>query len=185
MKSFVFLIFALLLFSGCNLTSEINKEFDCDSSAYGNLENVEDMKRLFSIDLPKDWKINLYQDEIQSSIFMADTTKQLTETVLLDVTFIEKNINFNETFLLNQEQENLAKKLIKIKSKKAIFLDKPALYILYKGKKGKYSYQLCNTFIKVNEQNFILAKTEIYGDSIVNKRLCSAISLIENIKLNQ
>jgi hypothetical protein len=185
MKSFLFIIFASILLLCCNHTSEISKEFDCDKKVFSNLEKVEDMKRLFSIDLPKDWKINLYEDEIQSSIFTADTTKQLTETVLLDVTFIEKNINFNEAFLLNQEQENLSKKLIKIKSRQITFLDKPALFILYKGKKGKYSYQLCNTFIKVNEQNFILAKTEIYGDSIVDKRLCSAISLLENIKLNQ
>lgn len=181
---FLFVI-ASLLFYSCHKQSEISKTFNCKTSSFKTLEKVNDVKNLFSIDLPKDWKINLYKDGIQSSIFAGDTTKQLTKTVLLDVSFIQKNVNFNETFLLQQEQENLSKNLIKIASKEFIFLDKPALLNIYKGKKGDFSYQICNTFIKVNEQNFILAKTEVYGDSFVNERFCKAFSLIENIQLNQ
>ena len=135
--------------------------------------------------MPKDWKINLYQDEVQSSIFAADTTKQLTETVLLDVTFIQNKIKFDDAFMLQQEQEYLAKSLIKVKSKEFLVLEKPSIYMLFKGKKGKFNYQICNIFIKVNESNFILAKTEIYGDSLVNQRFCKSFSLIENIKLLQ
>jgi len=177
------LFIASLLFISCDKNSTIRKEFDCDSKTFNNLEAVDDVKNLFSVDLPKDWKINLYQDEIQSSIFTADTTKQLTETVLLDVTFINKKINFDDVFLLKQDQENLANELIRIKLKELIFLEKPTYYMVYKGKKGKFDYQVSNTFIKVNESNFILAKTEVYGDSIVNQRFCKAFSLMENIKI--
>ena len=66
-----------------------------------------DVKKTFSVAYPKNWKTNLYFDETQSSIFTADTTKQLTETVLLDITFINKEINFNDSFKLQQEQESL------------------------------------------------------------------------------
>ena len=185
MKKFIQLfIIALLLFS-CANSSEISENFNCKNSKLDNLEKVIDAKELFTIQFPKNWKTNLYQDEVQSSIFSADTVKQLTETVLLDVTFIKNNINFDELFLLNQEQENLAKGLIKIKSKKLTFLEKSSIYILYKGKKGKFNYQTCHTFIKVNEDNFILAKTEVYGDSLVNQRFCKAISLINSIKIHQ
>ena len=92
-------------------------------------------------------------------------------------------LNFDDEFILQQEQENLSKNLIKIKSKEFTFLKKPSIYILFKGKKGKFNYQICNTFIKVNESNFILAKTEVYGDSLVNERFCEAFSLFENIKI--
>lgn len=176
---------ASLLFFSCNKSSEINKEFNCSETEFTNLEDVTDVRDLFSIQLPKDWKINLYEDETQSSIFAADTTKQLTETVLLDITFIKNKINFDEAFLLSQEQENLARNLIKTKSKKVTLLEKPSLYIIYKGKKGKFHYQTCHTFIKINEDNFIFAKTEVYGDSLVDVRFCKAIQLIENIKINQ
>lgn len=182
-KIYSILIVASLLFISCDKKSAIHKEFDCETTTFTNLEIVDDVKNLFSIDLPKDWKINLYQDEIQSSIFAADTTKQLTETVLLDVTFIQRKINFDDAFLLKQDQENLANELIRIKTKEFTFLEKPSIYLVYKGKKGKFEYQVCNTFIKVNESNFLLAKTEVYGDSIINKRFCKAFSLMENIKI--
>jgi hypothetical protein len=177
------LFIALLLLCSCSKTSEIREDFNCATVAYSNLEYVDDVKNLFSLELPKNWKINLYQDEAQSSIFAADTAKQLTETVLVDVTFIKNKINFDAAFSLQQEQENLAKGLLKIKSKEITLLDKPSLYIMYKGKKGAFMYQTSHTFIKINEANFIFAKIEIYGDSLVNERLCNSFSFIENIKI--
>lgn len=177
------LLIASLLFLSCQNKSAISKEFNCETKSFKNLEKVDDVKNLFSVKIPKHWKTNLYQDEVQSSIFTADTTKQLTETVLLDITFIQNKINFNEAFLLQQEKENLSKGFIKIKSEEFLFLEKPSIYLVYKGKKGKFNYQICNTFIKVNKSNFILAKTEVYGDSLVNQRFCEAFSLIENIKI--
>ena len=180
----LFLIATFLFFS-CHKQSDLNKDFNCDITKFNNVEIVGDMKKLFSIEIPKHWKTNLYQDEVQSSIFTADTTKQLKETILLDITFVEKKINFDEAFLLQQEQKYLSKNLIKIKSKRLKNSEKPTLYMVYKGKKGNFNYQICNTFIKINTSNFILAKTEVYGDSLVNQRLCKAFSLIEKIKLLQ
>ena len=184
MKKIIVSFYIFLLLS-CANRNQIIKDFNCKKTAHNNLEIVTDVKDLFSIELPKNWKTNLYKNEVQSSIFTADTTKQLTGTVLLDVTFIQNKINFDNAFLLKQEQEYLSKKLIKIKSKEFVIHEKTAYYMLFKGKKGEFNYQICNTFIKVNESNFILAKTEVYGDSLVNQRFCSAFSLIENIKLNQ
>lgn len=184
MSKYIFnLLLASLLFLSCQKKSAIGKDFNCETKSFKNLEIVDDVKNLFSVEIPKDWKTNLYQDEVQSSIFTADTTIQLTETVLLDVTFIQNKINFDDAFILKQEQENLSKGFIKIKSDEFLFLNKPSIYMLFKGKKGKFNYQICNTFIKVNESNFILAKTEVYGDSLVNQRFCEAFSLIENIKI--
>ncbi|WP_139059100.1 hypothetical protein [Polaribacter reichenbachii] len=179
------LFLASLLFLSCQKQSEISKNFNCETSVFNNLETVDDVKDLFSLDIPENWKTNLYQDEVQSSIFTADTTKQLTETMLLDVTFIQNKIAFNDAFILQQEQENLAKGLIKTKSKQILLLEKSSLYLYFKGKKGKFNYQVCNIFIKVNESNFVLAKAEVYGDSLVNNRFCEAFSLIENIKLKK
>jgi hypothetical protein len=183
MKKTCFLLASLLLFS-CAKKTEIEKEFNCISNDFDNLETIVDVQKLFSVQFPKNWKTQLYYDTTQSAIFTADTTKQLTETVLLDITFVNKKIMFNDAFKLQQEQESLAKSLIQIKSKELQVLNKSAYYTLSKGKKGKFMYQVCNTFIKINEDNFILAKTEIYGDSLVNKRMCKAFNLIKIIKIN-
>jgi len=172
----------LLLFISCKKQSQISKDFNCKPITYSNLEEIKDVKNLFSVAIPKTWKTNLYYDNLQSSIYTADTTQQLTETLLLDITLINKNINFDTNFKLKQEQENLSKNLIKIKSEETTFIEKPSYYTISKGKKGKYNYQVGHFFIKVNPQNFILAKAEVYGDSLVNQRFCNAFSLIEKIK---
>lgn len=179
---FIFFLTSLLIIS-CAKKSELAEILDCYESKYNNLETVNDVKGKFTIDLPKHWKINLYQDEVQSSIFAADTTKQLTETVLLDVTYIRNKITFDEAFLLKQEQENLSKNLITLTSKEFTFQGKSALYQQYKGKKGKFKYQAYHTFIKIDDSHLIFAKSEVYGDSLINQRFCKAFSLLENIKL--
>lgn len=183
-KLIIVLIVASSLFLSCAKKSEISKDFNCKTVNFKNLEEIKDVKNLFSVEIPKNWKTNLYYDDSQSSIYTADTTKQLTETLLLDITNISKNINFNASFKLKQEQESLSKKLIQVKSKETTIFNKPSYYTISKGKKRGYEYQVCHFFIKKNEQNFMLAKAEIYGDSIVNERLCNAFTLIEKIKLS-
>lgn len=183
MKKLLYVFIVSLLFFSCQKSSEISQAFHCESVTFNNLEKITDVKNLFSVKYPKTWKTNLYYDDVQSSIYTADTTKQLTETILLDVTFINKKINFNDDFKLLQEKESLSKNLIQTTSKNLILFDKPSYYTVSKGKKGKFAYQVYNTFIKVNNQNFILAKTEIYGDSLVDERVCNAISLIEKINI--
>ena len=181
--SVVFFIASLLL--SCNKQSELSKDFNCKTPVFKDLENVQDVKNLFSVEIPKTWKTNLFYDDIQSSIYTADTTKQLTETLLLDITTIHRNINFDSSFKLKQEQENLAKNLIKVKSEEINLLNKPTYFTLSKGKKGNYQYQISHFYIKINDEKFMLAKVEIYGDSLVNERMCNAFSLIEKIKINQ
>ncbi len=185
MRFNILVFIASLLFFSCNKQSKLTLDFNCNKTQFNNLEEITDVKNTFSVQFPKTWKTKLFYDAIQSSIFTADSTKQLTETVLLDITFIEKNVNFDDTFKLNQEQEHLSKSLIQTASKEIKLLNKPAYYSIAKGKKGNFKYQVCNTFIKLNKTNFILAKTEIYGDSLVQQRLCEAFSLIEKIKIIQ
>ncbi|WP_166387137.1 hypothetical protein [Polaribacter sp. 11A2H] len=182
MKNILFIILASLVFFSCSDQTKISKDFNCNPTTFKDLEEVKDVKNLFSLELPKSWKTNLYYDDIQSSIYTADTTKQLTESLLLDVTFINKSINFDTSFKLERAQEDVSKSLINIKSEETNFLEKPSYYTVSKGKKGKFDYQVCHVFIKINDQNFILAKAEVYGDSLVNKRLCNGLALMEKIK---
>ena len=182
-KFFLLLSFILVLFS-CQKRLKINKDFDCKAATFSNLETITDMKNLFSVQFPKNWKTNLYFDDGQSSIFGADTTKQLTQTLLLDVSFIQKSTIFDDTFKLNLERDNLAEKLIRIKAVNTKFKEKESYYSLSVGKKGTYSYKVLDYFIRVNNQNLLHIKSRIYGDSLVNERLCKGIQLIEKIKFN-
>jgi hypothetical protein len=177
------IVIATLLLCSCQKPSEISEIYKCGSIKVENLEELKDIKNIFTVQIPKNWKTNLYYDETQSSIYTADTTKQLTKSLLLDITLINNNISFNDIFKLKREQENLAKKLIQTASKEINLLNKPSYYMISKGEKNEYQYQLFQVFIKIDDQKFILAKAEVYGDSLVNNRMCAAVSLIEKIKI--
>lgn len=183
-KKTLFILILLVVIVSCGKKTSLSEKFNCNASFLSNLEIVEDVKNNFSIKLPKTWKTNLYFDDLQSSIYTADTTKQLTKSLLLDFSYIKKDIEFNTLFKLQQEQEGLAKKLILKDFQKTLFLGKESCYTISKGKKEKYPYLLFNLFIKENTSNFVFVKTEIYGDSLVNERICEAINIIEKIKFN-
>lgn len=182
-KKFIFIV--LIVVFGCSKETQLGKEFQCKSSKLDNLEEVKDLRNRFSVTLPKTWKTNLYEDALQSSIFSADTTKQLTETFLIDVSFIKNELQFNDLFKLKLEQENLKNKLIQTKSRQLNILEKPSYLVISKGKKSSFIYQQLQAYIKIDTKFFILAKAEVYGDALIEERLCKAISLIERIKINQ
>ena len=180
-----YFIICFLICVSCTKQTQFSEEFHCKPSSLEYLETVKDVRNAFSISIPKNWNINLYEDALQSSIFTADTTKQLTETFLIDVSYIKNNLQFDDLFKLKIEQENLNKNLIQKKAKEVTIIEKPAYLVISKGQKSSLLYQKLQAFIKINQKHFILAKVEIYGDSLVENRLCQAISLIEKIKITQ
>jgi len=182
MNKYVSILISLLILS-CSHQDKIYKDFNCKITNYKNLEKLHDPKNKFSVELPKSWKTNFFFDTLQSSIYSADTTKQLTETLLLDITIINQSIKFDRVFKLKQEQENVSKNLTNIASGETILINKPAYYTFSKGNKKSYPYQVCHFFINTKAQNFIHVKAEVYGDSLINDRLCNAFTLLETIKL--
>jgi hypothetical protein len=175
---------AALLFFSCKQPSILKQDFNCKASFFSNLKEIKSPNGNFSVQVPSNWKINLYTDALQSSIYGADTTKQLTNSILLDLSYISNTIEINELFKLKVENENLSNKLIQKKTKELNFLNKPSYYVISIGKKGTYSYKSLQLFITTNKEKTMLVKAEIYGDSLVDERLCKAITLIEKIKIH-
>ena len=174
---------AALLFISCKQHSILKQDFNCKESFFSNLKEIKGPNGNFSAQIPSNWKINRFTDAIQSSIYGADTAKQLTKTILLDLSYISNPIEINELFKLKVENENLSNKLIQKKTKELNFLNKPSYYVISMGKKGPYNYKSLQLFITTNKEKTMLIKAEIYGDSLVDERLCKAITLIEKIKI--
>ena len=172
----------LFIITACG-SSELKSDFNCSNASYSNLSKTEDVRNLFSVQLPKNWKVNLYYDNDQTSIYAADTTLNLTKTTLFDASYIHAPVFFDATFKQKINADNVQMGLEEVKSKDIKHLDKTSFYSLAKGKKGKYTYHILNVFTKVNSDNFLHVKTEIYGDSLVNERICKAISLLDKIEV--
>jgi len=174
---FFFLI--IIVLSSCSKKTQFINEFDCEVVAFQNLERIEDVKKLFSVYYPDSWKTNLYYDKNQSSIYTADTTKQLKETMLLDITHISSELVFDSNFIRKFNSNLKQQQLTVINSNKILFSDKPTFYSEAKGVKNKFRYSVLNLFIKLDEKNYIHSTIEVYGDSLRRKRICKGINLLE------
>jgi len=174
---FFFLI--IIVLSSCSKKTQFINEFDCEVVAFQNLERIEDVKKLFSVYYPDSWKTNLYYDKNQSSIYTADTTKQLKETMLLDITHISSELVFDSNFIRKFNSNLKQQQLTEINSSKILFRDKPTFYSEAKGVKNKFRYSVLNLFIKLDEKNYIHSTIEVYGDSLRRKRICKGINLLE------
>ncbi|WP_347174891.1 hypothetical protein [Polaribacter uvawellassae] len=184
MKLFFTLFLCCLIFSSCNTSSALAKEFSCSNTKFtGNLEQNTDIKKTFSIQIPTHWKTNFFYNDLQSSIYFADTTKQLTETVLIDITHIKSDYKFDTDFEKSILKNDSIQQLVNSKKAQFSFLENNAFYAVSKGRKGNFPYQIVNIFINKNSINSYHIKTEIYGDTQINERLCKAINLINSLEL--
>ena len=102
---------------------------------------------------------------------------------MLDITHIQKEYNFNANFKNQLFKNDSIQELNLIKEKEITLLKKPAYYRVSKGFKGVYPYQIVNIYIKQNSNSAYHIKTEVYGDSLVNNRLCKAMQLINTLEL--
>ena len=183
MKKILLLVFVCL--SACESKLKIVRELNCDPTSYSNLEKVEDFKKLFTVEFPDHWKTNLYYDSLQSSVYTADTTRQLTETFLIDITHVDSKLILDDEGIQKFEESIKNQGFVTSDSYQFIFQDLPSFYTRAKGKKRGFTYEVCNLFIQTGDAKYVHVKTEVYGDSLVDQRICNAFSLIEKIKINE
>lgn len=176
---FKILLLLVIVFNSCSKKTEFISVFNCEVETFSNLERIEDVKNLFSVYYPDHWKTNFYYDTNQSSIFTADTTKQLKETTLLDITHISNKIVFDSIFLKKFKSNLSEQYLTEISASKIIFKEKPSFYSEAKGINNNFNYYVFNLFIKLDENNYIHSKIEIYGDALKEERICKGINLLE------
>lgn len=182
MKNVLGLLSIFMIMASCNTNHHLENDFNCSVQIPYDLEEISDFKNKFQIELPKKWKTKLYYDDAVSSIFSADTTKNLTKSIILDISFIDTSIPIDKQFIEKIKGENLKLNLKELKSEVINFNGLQSFYTLTKGKRGKFNYHNFTIFSKVN-LGFLQMKTELYGDSLVNQRICTAIKLIEKIRL--
>lgn len=172
----------LLIIFSCNRSNELEKYLNCKTHKSINSVKEVDSKNSFSIQIPKNWNINLYSDALQSSIFIADTAKQLTQTLLLDFNLVSKKINLDADFLLQEELLQLQNKLVKIKELNISTKNKQQVVIFYRGKKNDLPYQTMHQFVAF-DNNFMHIKAEVYGENNIQTRFCEAQNIINTLKI--
>ena len=172
---FAFLILLSIMFS-CNQKSELALYFNCNKD-YGNydLKTLNDINNNFSITFPSHWKSSLYYDDYQSDIYIADTTKSLTSTYILNISNKKGELIFDKNFKTKLTSEINLQNLQLIKIDSFQYLETNSYYIHATGNKNNYSYTLIEIFKPSNNNSFFDIKLEFYGDNQLNERICEAI----------
>ncbi len=180
--TYIFVLISIFLIS-CNQNS-VKNNFNCKASIqFGDTKNMVDVLKHFEIDVPKRWKTNLYFDEYQSDLNAADTTKQLTESYIVEISWhqgeliVDKNLEVTIKDLLKNND-----KLTTVKSGLAEFKSHPAYYNLSQGQSGNYTYHLLQVYAKTKSDEYFNFKAKIYGDDFIDERVCAALAFFENVK---
>lgn len=181
-SAILFLICFVVLFVSCDKhTHGLYKDLACQSTAPSNTFIKQDFQKNFAIQIPSDWKHSGFSDELQSSIMAADTVKQLTESYILDVAFKNGEITINQDFI---ETFNKQMPYEVVYNAVEPFKEHASFWQVAKGAKQGYNYHVFQQVIKKNATSFIEIKIELYGDELVDERLCEALSLVHTLQLN-
>lgn len=179
--TFITLLITLSFFS-CK-KDVLTSEFNCSSSSIGETKEIRDVLKKFKLNIPVGWKKQLYYDEYKSQIYAADTTKQFTETYILDASWHQGELLFDESFNEKIKTNLSNEKLEVIKSGKGLFKDKETYYNLSKGMYRDYPYNLLQIFVKSDVDEYLLFVTKVYGKDNVDERICESISIINDLTI--
>lgn len=178
--AFYGLIFLLIL--GCSKQSDIAKKMNCSPTTYKNTKQITDFNKNFTLNIPNNWKTELYFDNYQSEIITADTIKQLSETYILAASFNLGTLNFDSDFHHRKDSVLKANNLKLIDSGSQTFQSKPSFWYVAKGTKNNFAYHRFTVLTKISENTYFSAYSEIYGSENIDKRICESISLLESIQ---
>ncbi len=181
---FVFFVFLQLI--SCKKPSDFERVFSCNNSnELHSFETVDEFSQRFSVQLPKYWKTELYSIEGQSGIITADTTKVFTETYKIDFSVVQGAISISDEFKTNLNQVVRDSGLTTLQSDFVDFKEKKGLYNLAKGMSHNTPIQVLQYYVKLNDNEYLLVKSEIFGEDNTQSRLCESIFLIDRIILTE
>jgi len=179
-----FLLLSITIFS-CSKQTPLTEKFKCKSVKINNLESVYDFNKNFKIRIPTSWKTNLYYDKYESSVFAADTLRELTDSYILGTSFTYGKLDFNEAYIKKIDSVLTVNSLEKIDEGNELFKTKKTYWYLVKGKKNGFPYQQFNLTVKLSENTYFNAYSEVYGEDNIHRRTCESISIIEKIEFLQ
>ena len=181
--SYSIIVFLIIMQYSCQKDVFLYKEFSCQMTTSDVVkETVEDFKNSFSVEVPKHWNTKLYYDNLQSEIFTADTLKTLNNSYIMDLSMINATIDINNLFKEKVYTVTQSEGLQTIQDNFIKFKKNKAYYHLGKGIDNNQELHVFQCYIKLSEDFYFLAKTEIYGQENVDERLCESFEVLNSLK---
>jgi len=179
---FLFILSTILI--SCTPKSELLSKTNCASTLPKNTKIASDFNKNFNISIPNNWKTNLFYNNTESSIYFADTTKQLNETYIIKASFKYGEIKNIETIKHNTDSILKHNNFSKINDFSFSFNQLPAYAYTTKYLNNNRDVTIFQMYAMVNNASYLTASVEAYGSANIDKRLCEGISIINSIKIS-
>ena len=186
MKYLVLTMLITMLLISCQ-NSKFERDFDCNTPAeYTQTKTYKDVLGHFEIEVPRSWKTELYYDEYQSKLYTADTTRNLSESYIIDITWHQGELVIDDEFEeLVSKQVGREFNLIPVKSGEGEFLDLPAYYHISTGKKNDMSWHYLQIYLKYATDEYYTLTSKIYGNDLVTERICSSFAIFKDLEFKE
>ncbi len=183
MKKILLLCLAISICS-CRKTA-IESELGCDSAPkMGKTKEIRDILKKFKVVVPENWETQLYYDEYKSQIYAADTTKQLSETYILDIAWHQGELSLNDALAKSvKDTLQIREQMTTVKSGFGKFKKKESFWNLSQGKRSDRLYTFIQMYLKTDEDEYFLMTTKLYGNVDVDARLCESLALFDKVKI--
>lgn len=184
MKLSIYFLLLVTFLMSCNQKSSMQQEFDCSSSIdLLGLEKVNDFNKNFSIKVPNRWTKQLYYNNFESKIMVADSTKSLTKSYIFETSLIQGNLIIDKGFTDKKTNELIAQnQFSSIDFKEGKFKEMPCVWFSAEGKKNNFKYLLFQVYAKKNEKEYLEFTTKIFGTDEMTERLCESFHLMNSIQ---
>ena len=175
--------FSIVLLVACqNNTLSDTLAFACSSKTnFQRLDSQVDTRNSFEISVPSSWKKEFFVDATISSFYCADTLKELQTTYLLDIS------HYNDKLPKLQQLQNKVKSAVFRKpegkivdEKELLFKEKETYYLYSTHTENQILTHTLELYMANKNNSFYRITLDIYGNSQVEKRICEALSLIDN-----
>lgn len=181
--SIVYLFLLLATIYSCSDKNSLFKDYHCKTKQL-KLVAIHDALQKFKLNIPNNWKTELYIDKNNSIFVTADTTKQLSKTFIIKLSYITGAINFNKNSATTLKQR-LAKDFWKTyKTSKGFFNGYPALLLYSENQQLKIKTSSLHIFFNANKQYHFEIEIQCFGNKNKQERFCKAITIIKTLKLS-
>lgn len=181
MKKTIVFILGLIVLS-CNTPSELELENGCGADLPSNMVEKTDFKKNFTIKIPKNWNTSHFYSPATSEMYVADTTKSLTESYILELIYNDATIVMGSALKSKIDAFNQTNNYSLVDSNELLFKTMPATFYTLKGKKNNYDVLIFDLYVKTSETTYFNSKTEIYGNSNIQERLCESLAILNTLE---
>ncbi len=181
---FILILCGLIALGSCSKTNTIFKDYNCQTESIPT-KPVLDAFLKFSLEIPKNWKTELYIDQGTSIFATADTTKQLSEAFLLKVSQIPGQLILNQatTDIIKGE---LTKNLWQINSiQNGVFKKFDALLINTQKNTSNKKISALHLYFGFGSEHYFEIEIQCFGDKNTDERYCQAIKIINSLNIKE